>query len=283
MPSKIFQSPYLTEFGSSDKGKQKFEEEVHPSSLFDGCDISYQPPSNLLDKYSKWISKGLLKTHENKGGPKDDKYRSKSASFGFDYMDFVVAFLRDKNWFYVISQPKKCWTDEHIDVVFYYLRKKSKLHSPNQYKFITLNCLFKTFINDAHTRYYCSPPDDNLSTQEHIARGAIISAFERSIKNIIKGFSISAGLSWHLVDDVYISMNLNGKFHWVLIVVALKERIIRIYDSSFSTRIKVSSGEIKKLTTMLPSYFMTVVFSINLSEPTGHHWMLTRTVKLACF
>ncbi|KAK6777428.1 hypothetical protein RDI58_024145 [Solanum bulbocastanum] len=34
---------------------------------------------------------------------------------------------------------------------------------------------------------------------------------------------------------------------------------------------------------MLPSYCMTVVFSINLSEPTSHHWMLTRTVKLACF
>ncbi|KAG5579699.1 hypothetical protein H5410_050326 [Solanum commersonii] len=132
----------------------------------------------------------------------------------------------------------------HIDVVFYYLRKKSKLRSPNQYRFTTLNDLFKTFINDAHTRYYCSPPDDNLSTQEHLARRVVVSTFERSIKNIIKAFSISAELSWHLVDD----------FHWVLVVIALKERLIRIYDSSLSTRIKVSSGEIKKLAIMLPSY-----------------------------
>ncbi|KAH0767483.1 hypothetical protein KY285_003354 [Solanum tuberosum] len=38
-------------------------------------------------------------------------------------MDFVVAFPIDKNWFYVMSQPNKCWTDQHIDAVFYYLRK----------------------------------------------------------------------------------------------------------------------------------------------------------------
>ncbi|WMV37250.1 hypothetical protein MTR67_030635, partial [Solanum verrucosum] len=65
MSSKILKSPYLTDFRSSDKGKQKFVEEICPSFLFDGCGISYQPPSNLLDEYSKWISIGLLKTHEN--------------------------------------------------------------------------------------------------------------------------------------------------------------------------------------------------------------------------
>ncbi|KAG5608873.1 hypothetical protein H5410_020154 [Solanum commersonii] len=110
----------------------------------------------------------------------------------------------------------------HIDVVFYFLRKESKLCSPNEYRHTTINYLFKTFINDAHTRYYCGPPDDNLSTQEHIAHGPIVSAFKRSIKNIIKEFSISTELPWHLVDDVYIPMNSDGKFHWVLAVVALK-------------------------------------------------------------
>ncbi|KAG5601193.1 hypothetical protein H5410_032563 [Solanum commersonii] len=66
-----------------DKGKQTVEEEVHPISPFDGFDISYQPLSNLLDEYSK--------------KPMDDKYRAKSALFGFEHMDIVVAFPRDKN------------------------------------------------------------------------------------------------------------------------------------------------------------------------------------------
>ncbi|KAG5606490.1 hypothetical protein H5410_027982, partial [Solanum commersonii] len=67
IPSKKIQSPYLTEFSSSDKGKQNFEEEVRLISPFDGCGISYQPLSNLLDEYSKWVSKGLLKTHDING------------------------------------------------------------------------------------------------------------------------------------------------------------------------------------------------------------------------
>ncbi|KAK4720813.1 hypothetical protein R3W88_011046 [Solanum pinnatisectum] len=139
-------------------------------------------------------------------------------------MNFVVAFFRNKNWFYAISQ------------------KESKFHSPKKYRFTTVNWLFKTFINDAHTRYYCSPPDDNFSTQEHMARGPIVSAFKRSIKNIIKEFFIPAEYPWHLVDDVYISVNSDGKFHWVLAVVALKKRLIRVIV------------EIKKLDIMMPSY-----------------------------
>ena len=27
-------------------------------------------------------------------------------------MDYVVAFLTNKNWFYAMSQPKNCWTDQ---------------------------------------------------------------------------------------------------------------------------------------------------------------------------
>ncbi|KAK6778045.1 hypothetical protein RDI58_024763 [Solanum bulbocastanum] len=46
----------------------------------------------------------------------------------------------------------------------------------------------------------------------------------------------------------------DGKFHRVLAVVNLKKRFIHVYDSSSSTRIKVSSGKIKKLAMMLPSY-----------------------------
>ncbi|KAG5594182.1 hypothetical protein H5410_035414 [Solanum commersonii] len=72
-----------------------------------------------MQEYSQWIQKGLLKTHANKK-PSDDKYRGKNALFGFDYMDFVV----------------------HIDVIFYYLRKKSKLRSMDQYRYTTCNRLF---------------------------------------------------------------------------------------------------------------------------------------------
>ncbi|KAH0722903.1 hypothetical protein KY290_005568 [Solanum tuberosum] len=215
LPSKIFQSPYVTIFGSSDKGKEKVDSKLHirPNHPFQDCGIIFQPPSTLLDQYHQWLSKGLLKTHDKKK-PKEDKYKCNSACFGFEQMDFVVAFPINKNWFYAMSQPKKCWTDEHIDVVFYYLRKKSKLRSLDQYRYTTVNCLFKTYINNTHERYHCSLADDNLSTQEHMARGSVVSGFERSMMNIINGFEIPAGLPWHSCDDVYIPVNCDGQFHW---------------------------------------------------------------------
>ncbi|PHT55291.1 hypothetical protein CQW23_03777 [Capsicum baccatum] len=47
---------------------------------------------------------------------------------------------------------------------------------------------------------------------------------EECLINIIKGFSIPAGLPWHLVDEVYISINCGDEFPWVLAIAILKER-----------------------------------------------------------
>ncbi|PHU30576.1 hypothetical protein BC332_02669 [Capsicum chinense] len=65
-----------------------------------------------------------------------------------------------------------------------------------------------------------------------------------------KCFSILAGLPWHLVDEVYIPINCSDEFHWVLVVVVLKERCIRVYDSMLGRR----RYEIQKLYKILPTY-----------------------------
>ncbi|KAH0739651.1 hypothetical protein KY290_038356 [Solanum tuberosum] len=253
MPSMVLQSPYVNSFGSSDKGKEKIDDDIRPYTPFEDCRITYQLSSGLMQEFLEWIQKGLLRTHAKKK-PFEDKYRGKFALFGFDHMDFVVACPADKNWFYTMSYPMKCWTDQHIDVIFYYLRKKSKLRSMNQYLYTTVNCLFKSYIDIVYKRYHCSPADDTFSTQEHIDRGVMVSAYERSITDIISGFSIPAALPWHLVDEVYIPVNCGEDFHWVLAVVVLKERLIRVYDSSMVSRKKVYAKEIKKLSIMLPNY-----------------------------
>ncbi|KAF3644317.1 putative protein EIN4-like [Capsicum annuum] len=77
---------------------------------------------------------------------------------------------------------------------------------------------------------------------------------EECLINIIKGFSISVGLPWHLVDEVYISINCVDEFHWVLEVVVLKERHIRVYDSMSRRRSFGPSSEIQKLAKILPTY-----------------------------
>ncbi|KAF3644730.1 putative protein EIN4-like [Capsicum annuum] len=154
--------------------------------------------------------------------------------------DFVVAYPETKNWFYLMSQPQTCWNDEHIDVIFYYLRKKVKLQIQEQYRYTTSNCLYKVYINNAYDRY-CQQQQE-------------VSPNEECLINIIKGFSIPDGLPWHLIDEVYISINCGDEFHWVLAVVVLKEKRIRVYDSMSRRRRSGPSSEIQNLAKILPTY-----------------------------
>ncbi|KAK4731394.1 hypothetical protein R3W88_024382 [Solanum pinnatisectum] len=111
----------------------------------------------------------------------------------------------------------------------------------DQYRYTTINYLFKSYINIVYKRYYCALANDTLSTQEHIDCGVTVYVYERSIKDIINRFLIPAALPWHLVDEV-------------LVVVVLKKRLIRAYDSSMGSRKKVYFGEIKQLFIILPKY-----------------------------
>ncbi|PHT43195.1 hypothetical protein CQW23_17220 [Capsicum baccatum] len=77
---------------------------------------------------------------------------------------------------------------------------------------------------------------------------------EECLIKIIKGFIISAGLPWHLVDEVCIPINCGDGFHRVLDVVVLKERRIRVYDSMSQRRRSGLSFEIQKLVKILSTY-----------------------------
>ncbi|KAF3618925.1 putative protein EIN4-like [Capsicum annuum] len=96
--------------------------------------------------------------------------------------------------------------------------------------------------------------NDEISTQEDYTESVIVASDEIAIPNIINGFCIPAGLPWHLVDEVYVSVNCGKEYHWVLTVIVLKERVIRVYDSLSSKRKSEPPTEIRKLAAMLPTY-----------------------------
>ncbi|PHT81314.1 hypothetical protein T459_14329 [Capsicum annuum] len=87
-----------------------------------------------------------------------------------------------------------------------------------------------------------------------------VSQNEECLNNIIKGFSIPAGLPWHLVDEMYILINCGDEFHWVWAVVDLKERRIRVYDSMSRTRHSGPSAEIQWLSKILSTYLDMIDF-----------------------
>ncbi|PHT39878.1 hypothetical protein CQW23_18732 [Capsicum baccatum] len=128
----------------------------------------------------------------------------------------------------------------HLNVIFYYLQKKAKLKTQEQYRYTTENYLYKVYINNAYDRY-CQQQPKVFQNKECLI-------------NIIKGFSNPASLPWHLVDEMYILINCGVEFHWVLAVAVLKERRIRFYDSMSRRRRSEPSSEIQKLAKILPTY-----------------------------
>ncbi|KAF3662539.1 hypothetical protein FXO38_11112 [Capsicum annuum] len=92
-----------------------------------------------------------------------------------------------------------------------------------------------------HTSRYCQQ-------QPKVSRN------EECLIKTIKGFSIPADLPWHLIDEVYIPINCGDKFHWVLAVIILKERLIRVYDAISQWGHSGPSSEIQKLDKILSTY-----------------------------
>ncbi|PHT51913.1 hypothetical protein CQW23_06375 [Capsicum baccatum] len=107
---------------------------------------------------------------------------------------------------------------------------------------------------------------DALSGQDDYKRLFLVASYENSLINIIKGFNIPAALPWHLVDDVYIPVNCDGNFHWVLAMISLKKRCIGVYESMLSSRNRESSHEIHKLPVMLPTYLRDNGFLKNTEQ-----------------
>ncbi|KAF3685464.1 putative protein EIN4-like [Capsicum annuum] len=117
---------------------------------------------------------------------------------------------------------------------------------------------YPTGINyeDAATTDTCDRSHSEVDLGSHVKniRSLKVTSVERSICEIMQGLCISAGIPWHLIDEVYVPINCKGSFHWVLIVIVLKEISIRVYDSIKGHR--GHADEIKELAKMLSTYLI---------------------------
>ncbi|PHT44415.1 hypothetical protein CQW23_13573 [Capsicum baccatum] len=244
--SRIFKSPYTTDFAYGSKALEDESTNFKQTFAFEGYGISDDMPSSIIEEYKKWVLESLLKFHSQKK-MNDEHYKAKASSLGVQQYNFVVAYARSKNWFYLMSQKNSCWNDEN-------LRKKSKLRTGQEYRFTTTNFFFKNYVEKTYRRYYPNDSDTVISTQQDYVESVVMAYNENAVNNIIKGFLIPVGLPWNLVDKVYVPINCNQNFHWALVVIALKNRRIRVYNSLSNLINMDSSPEIHKLAVMLPTF-----------------------------
>ncbi|KAM3308819.1 hypothetical protein P3S67_010563 [Capsicum chacoense] len=146
--SKVFKSPYTSEYASSSKAIKGQIEEQQQQFAFDDFLISDTMSSSVIEEFKQWVEEGLLKFHA-------------------------------KN---------------HIDVIFYHLRKKSTLRSDQDYRFTTTYCFFKNYIEKTYSRYYEDDTDTILTIQQDYAESVRVALIEEAITHIIKGYCMPSGL-----------------------------------------------------------------------------------------
>ncbi|PHU07059.1 hypothetical protein BC332_23548 [Capsicum chinense] len=110
----------------------------------------------------------------------------------------------------------------------HYKEKASSL-GVQQYDFVVTHGRSKKW-------FYLMSQKNSCWNDEDYAESVVVADNENAVNNIIKEFFIPDGLPWHLVDEVYVPINCNQNFHWVLAVIALKDRCIRVYDSLSNLR-----------------------------------------------
>ena len=130
---------------------------------------------------------------------------------------------------------------QHIDVIMYYLRKKSKYNINSRYRYTTVDCIFKSKISEIYVAY------------AQVGSNFCVANVESAIRDYIKGYRLMAAIPWNTIDNVFIPVNVEHKNHWVLAVLSLIDKHIYVYDSyraaghNYHVR-----EEIQKLAQLLP-------------------------------
>ncbi|KAG5580584.1 hypothetical protein H5410_051211, partial [Solanum commersonii] len=169
-----------------------------------------------------------------------DRYKKKKVDIPMP-MNFGVALVDHKNWFYMLFSIGQLLNDLHITIIFYYLQKKAKYEAASRYKYTIVDCVFTSKISSIWGKYGDLDSDICCVDEEHI------------IGEYIRGYKVHVGILWHLVDHIFVLVHVNDKFHWILIVVSLNDKHINLYDSyraaGHNAAIKI---EVKKLAQLIP-------------------------------
>ncbi|KAM3284472.1 hypothetical protein P3S67_023271 [Capsicum chacoense] len=128
----------------------------------------------------------------------------------------------------------------HINVIFYYLRKKEKYSPPSNYAYTTVDCAFKIKVAELWEKYV-DPQSCTFFVRE-----------EYVVCEYMNGYRLMPGVPWHTVKE---------RLHWVLVIVSFLDRCLYIYDSYNSAihNLYVKT-EVQKFAEVIPSSLLNIDF-----------------------
>ncbi|WMV14480.1 hypothetical protein MTR67_007865, partial [Solanum verrucosum] len=163
------------------KNPGNFFETKHPFSYATGGDNE----SNLIVSFTKWLYMGTKKRGKK---PYTDALNAINTTFELGViLPLLLNFLNDLSSEH-LCVPFLRLKNSHIDIIFYYLRKKGKYEANSNVQFTTTDCVFKTKITtsffqlcDAHE----NKKNYKVKDSDDIARdcGVFVVAFAEFVSN----------------------------------------------------------------------------------------------------
>ncbi|KAF4376993.1 hypothetical protein F8388_022709 [Cannabis sativa] len=150
---------------------------------------------------------------------------------------FGVEDVATKMWFHKLAYPGQCLTNSaidsflhnHLDIIFYYLRKKGKYAKEPKVKFTTTDCLFFKTIHALYEKIVAKKKDLSLIIAQH------------AIADYISRRKMLCGSPWHLCDHILFIIHMESESHWIFGRLNIEERRMYMYNS-LSTAMKDSAA-----------------------------------------
>ncbi|GMN21731.1 hypothetical protein TIFTF001_040097 [Ficus carica] len=178
--------------------------------------LADQPPEQTLEEFREWIKAGVLK--RSPPGKRPPRYVAKHDTLSEPH-DLGLMLVEKKSWYYELATSPVWLWDEHIDVAFYYLRKKSRQFTELKQRMVTtVDTFFTSKIRSLWRIHQSSPANFDWASCQ-------------SILKIMTGVKVQSGSSWFDVNTLLIPVHLADLKHWVLVKLELTSWTIEVYDS----------------------------------------------------
>ncbi|GMN70232.1 hypothetical protein TIFTF001_039276 [Ficus carica] len=220
--------------------------------------LADQPPEQTLEEFREWIKAGVLK--RSPPGKRPPRYGAKHDTLSEPH-DLGFMLVEKKSWYYELATSPVWLWDEHIDVAFYYLRKKSRQFTELKQRMVTtVDTFFTSKIRSLWRIHQSSPANFDWGSCE-------------SILKIMTGVQVQSGSSWFDVNTLLIPVHLADLKHWVLVKLELTSWTIEVYDSLHEGRhnARVREG-LECLAVFIPMLAERInLFDVKKREPPGIH------------
>jgi hypothetical protein len=147
---------------------------------------------------------------------------------------------------------------QHMNTIFYYLRKKGKYSSAVTLNFATTDCLFDDSIQALYHKYNKAKSMKTKMSHIHAAH---------PIAHYIRGLRIRCSKPWYEADHVLFIINLRRESHWVFGRLDLNEGILFLYNSLRTAKMNAAArNAMKAYSVLLPLFFDLLGFWKNRSQ-----------------